>query len=184
MELTPKTGIQTKNDNTESTKEPAPVVAVPVSTPVVPMAMPLPVFTENVIEPKRDEQLAVESERLPTLAQSSNQISNGLVNPAPAIPATRPNNRIALVGGDIILEEEEEEEEGEEEVTKETTEQSNMEPPALPAPAPPIAAPQRPTPVYVNASVLHQKKNPSYGQNINVIPDNKNSTKLLTKTKL
>ncbi|XP_075158497.1 G-protein coupled receptor moody isoform X2 [Haematobia irritans] len=101
-------------------------------------------------------------------------------------------NRIALVGGDIILEEEEEDEESTHTVPAQKME-NHMEPlstnptvpqlPHLSTAAPTTIAPARPVPVYVNASVLHQKKNPSYGQNINATPDNKNSSKqLLTKT--
>ncbi|GBP04643.1 hypothetical protein EVAR_74059_1 [Eumeta japonica] len=143
----------------------------------------------TVTEPSTSKQAS------PTPAQTHN-INNEQTNTTTNIIAPRTIKRIAL-GGDIILEEEEEEEE---EMQKENQLQESMkinhlektnslketeEQAVATAPvASSMILTQRPTPVYVNASVLQQKKNPSYGQNINFIPDNKNSNKLLTKPKL
>lgn len=163
---------------------------------------PVPTSTENAIKPEMNTEellgaaaMTNEQMPIPTLAQSHNKNinnsnnQNDQINISTNVITPRTIKRIALVGGDIILEEEEGEEEEEEMKTNQkiqlqTEVEEKREQIATTTPPPPAIMNQRPTPVYVNASVLHQKKNQSYGQNINVIPDNKNSTKLLTKPKL
>ncbi|XP_046802141.1 G-protein coupled receptor moody isoform X1 [Lucilia cuprina] len=150
---------------------------------------------ELVVAPSKNEQMPiptpVQSHSKNTNITNNNNNQNEQVNLSTNIITPRTIKRIALVGGDIILEEEEEEEEEQEPAARQmienqSCEEKKNEQTIMPTstPPPPSTVSQRPTPVYVNASVLHQKKNPSYGQNINVIPDNKNSTKLLTKPKL
>lgn len=192
LELSSKLSETTAKDTIESKP-----VTLQISEPT-----PIQTSTENANEKSNvaSKELATastmsEQTPIPIPVQNHNKntnINNNQSEQSVSIPANiitpRTIKRIALVGGDIILEEEEEEEEMEEQ----TKQIANNSLPAeeqkseqtVSTPPPPSIVSQRPTPVYVNASVLHQKKNPSYGQNINVIPDNKNSSKLLTKTKL
>lgn len=157
--------------------------------------------TETLMQPENLTVDTINQLQPPTLAPNQDTMSrnsNNLFNNSTNILTPRTIKRIALAGGDIILEEEEEELDilAQEDATKLET-MENVIPTQTPnevqnentlpkptATQPQIIVSQRPTPVYVNASVLHQKKNPSYGQNINTTPDNKNSTKILTKPKL
>lgn len=158
----------------------------------------VPASTENVNEILKNERpslVTAMSEPSFTHAQiidSQSNNNNNNTNQRNGNSSTSPRpmkeiNRIALVGGDIILEEEEEDEEEEEMQAVQAPKTENHTPhmaPLVAAPVPPRMTTEppvspKPVPVYVNASVLHQKKNPSYGQNINVTPDNKNSSKQL-----
>ncbi|XP_073834632.1 G-protein coupled receptor moody [Musca autumnalis] len=179
MELTPSQRSSVASDNTPNMMDSVLTVVPPVTVPT---------SIENVNKEATKNEMPPAS--LQPITDSQNSNNNGIQrngsNTAPLRPI-KEINRIALVGGDIILEEEEEDEEETQaaQVLKEPT-PAHTEPLVtavvpLQAAATPSPTITRPAPVYVNASVLHQKKNPSYGQNINVTPDNKNSDKQLLK---
>ncbi|XP_061402671.1 G-protein coupled receptor moody-like, partial [Musca vetustissima] len=190
MELTPSQRSSVASDNTANMMD---------STMTVPTSVSVPTSIESVnratVKNETPQSMAPVSLH-PIADIQNNNNSSGIQrndsNTAPLRPI-KEINRIALVGGDIILEEEEEDEEEEAAETqaaqalKVATPVPHTEPlvtTVVPLQAATTSSPTittRPAPVYVNASVLHQKKNPSYGQNINVIPDNKNSNKQLLK---
>ena len=179
-----------KSSNTIESK----AVQIPVAE-----RSPTPISTENVtIQTKMTtENLTVaKTDQLQqsTLVPNQNTKSlnnNILTNSSTSCVTPRTIKKsIALVGGDIILEEEEDlEEESQQNGMKLETPtlgevQTEHAVPTLTAPQSPLTASHCPTPIYVNASVLHQKKNLSYGQNIKTTQDNKNLAKVLTKPKL